>query len=70
MHLLKGMIETGILAMPVAFKNGGIWVSFVIIFLIGITALHCMHMLVEAGNKLCTEWVWFAMSCNSLKSYM
>ncbi|KAH3717788.1 proton-coupled amino acid transporter 4-like isoform X1 [Dreissena polymorpha] len=55
MHLLKGMIGTGILAMPVAFKNGGLWVSFVIIFLIGITSLHCMHMLVEAGNKLCKD---------------
>jgi len=57
MHLLKGMLGTGILAMPIAFKNGGLWVSFVIVSLIGIIATHCMHILVRAGEELCQRWV-------------
>lgn len=53
MHLLKGMLGTGILAMPVAYKNGGLWVAFVIVFVIGIICTHCMHVLVHCGNELC-----------------
>lgn len=53
MHLLKGMLGTGILAMPIAYKNGGLWVAFVVVFLIGIICAHCMHVLVHCGNELC-----------------
>ncbi|WAQ98938.1 S36A3-like protein [Mya arenaria] len=52
MHLLKGMVGTGILAMPVAFKNGGLWVSFVIVLLLGIIATHCMHILVVEHQNI------------------
>ncbi|XP_053398503.1 proton-coupled amino acid transporter 1-like isoform X2 [Mercenaria mercenaria] len=53
MHLLKGMIGTGILAMPVAYRNGGLWVSLVVVSIIGIICTHCMHVLVLSGNELC-----------------
>lgn len=53
MHLLKGMIGTGILAMPVAFKNGGLWASLVVVMIIGVICTHCMHLLVICGNEIC-----------------
>ncbi|KAL4229730.1 hypothetical protein ACF0H5_010119 [Mactra antiquata] len=53
MHLLKGMVGTGILAMPVAFKNGGLWVSFAVILTIGAICTHCMNILVKSGNEIC-----------------
>lgn len=53
MHLLKGMIGSGILALPVAYKNGGLWTSFAVIFVVGVICTECMHMLVKSGNELC-----------------
>jgi uncharacterized BrkB/YihY/UPF0761 family membrane protein len=55
-HLLKGNIGTGILAMPDAFKNAGLVIGTVGTLLMGIICTHCMHMLVRSAtdfnNKL------------------
>ncbi|XP_064608550.1 neutral amino acid uniporter 4-like [Liolophura sinensis] len=53
MHLLKGNIGTGILAMPVAFLSSGLWTGFAGVLIIGIIAVHCMHMLVDCSHNLC-----------------
>ncbi|PVD34912.1 hypothetical protein C0Q70_06193 [Pomacea canaliculata] len=53
MHLLKGNIGTGILAMPVAIYNAGLWTGFAGILLIGAMAVHCMHMLIRCSHILC-----------------
>lgn len=45
-HLLKGNIGTGILAMPDAFKNSGWLVGLVCTSFLGIICTHCMHVLV------------------------
>ncbi|KAI1304148.1 Proton-coupled amino acid transporter 1 [Halotydeus destructor] len=52
MHLLKGNIGTGILAMPSAFANAGLWVGAIGIPIMGLIATHCMHMLVKCQAKL------------------
>lgn len=52
-HLLKGNIGTGILAMPDAFKNAGLYMGFFSTLLIGSICTHCMHMLVRCANLLC-----------------
>ncbi|GLH07330.1 Proton-coupled amino acid transporter-like protein CG1139 [Gryllus bimaculatus] len=45
-HLLKGSLGTGILAMPNAFLNAGLVVGFFGTILIGSLCTYCMHILV------------------------
>ncbi|XP_067621826.1 proton-coupled amino acid transporter-like protein CG1139 isoform X4 [Eurosta solidaginis] len=52
-HLLKGNIGTGILAMPDAFKNAGLYVGLVGTLIMGAICTHCMHMLVKSSHELC-----------------
>lgn len=52
-HLLKGNIGTGILAMPDAFKNAGLYVGLFGTMLLGVICTHCMHMLVGCSHELC-----------------
>lgn len=53
MNFLKGNIGTGILAMPYAFAQAGLWLGLVGILILGAIATHCMHMLVNCSHKLC-----------------
>lgn len=51
-HLLKGNIGTGILAMPDAFRNSGWAVGLICTALLGAICTHCMHMLVRTKNLI------------------
>ncbi|XP_041359402.1 proton-coupled amino acid transporter 4-like [Gigantopelta aegis] len=53
MHLLKGNIGTGILAMPIAILHSGLWVGFAGLLIIAVIAIHCMHTLVNCSHILC-----------------
>lgn len=52
-HLLKGNIGTGILAMPDAFRNAGWIVGLFGTLFMGVVCTHCMHMLVKCSHELC-----------------
>ncbi|XP_040170575.1 proton-coupled amino acid transporter-like protein CG1139 isoform X1 [Anopheles arabiensis] len=52
-HLLKGNIGTGILAMPDAFKHAGLYVGLFGTLFMGAVCTHCMHMLVNCSHELC-----------------
>ncbi|XP_017772197.1 PREDICTED: proton-coupled amino acid transporter-like protein CG1139 isoform X2 [Nicrophorus vespilloides] len=52
-HLLKGNIGTGILAMPDAFRNAGLAVGFFGTLFMGAICTHCMHILVNSTHELC-----------------
>ena len=52
MHLLKGNIGTGVLAMPSAFGNSGLITGTILLPVIGVIAVHCMQILVQSHAKL------------------
>ncbi|XP_015928320.1 proton-coupled amino acid transporter 1 isoform X3 [Parasteatoda tepidariorum] len=52
MHLLKGNIGTGILAMPNAVSNAGLMVGSIGIPILGTICVHCMHLLVISSKTL------------------
>ena len=51
-HLLKGNIGTGILAMPDGIKNSGLLVGTIGLVILSIFCVTCMHMLVKCANVL------------------
>ncbi|CAH0546039.1 unnamed protein product [Brassicogethes aeneus] len=52
-HLLKGCLGTGILAMPEAFKRSGMSCGIVSTFLIGILCAYCLNTLVKSQYVIC-----------------
>lgn len=53
LHLLKGSLGTGILAMPMAFLNSGYVLGAVGTIVIGVLCLYCIHLLIDAEYELC-----------------
>ncbi|XP_011864107.1 PREDICTED: proton-coupled amino acid transporter 1 [Vollenhovia emeryi] len=53
LHLLKGSLGTGILAMPKAFDNAGYIVGVIATFIIGLLCIYCMRILVRSEYELC-----------------
>lgn len=56
MHVLKANIGTGVLAMPNAFRNVGLWLGFLLVPIIGSICVHCMHILISSHNRLCDRF--------------
>lgn len=52
-HLLKGSLGTGILAMPQAIYHAGYVVGPILTVVIGLISLYCMQMLLRSHYELC-----------------
>lgn len=52
-HLLKGSLGSGILAMPMAFRNAGLYFGLIATFAIGGICTYCVHVLVKTAHELC-----------------
>ena len=51
-HLLKEKNSPGILALPKAFMNAGLWVGFAGIPIFGIICIHCMQTMLKCSREL------------------
>ncbi|CAH0397377.1 unnamed protein product [Chilo suppressalis] len=54
-HLLKASLGSGVLAMPLAFKNAGLVVGCFGTVIIGFICAHVIHVLVKTSQQLCIE---------------
>nr|XP_021199193.2 proton-coupled amino acid transporter-like protein CG1139 [Helicoverpa armigera]XP_049694527.1 proton-coupled amino acid transporter-like protein CG1139 [Helicoverpa armigera] len=52
LHLFRGNIGTGLLAMGDAFKNGGIVFSPIVTALLGIICVHAQHLLLNCSEEM------------------
>ncbi|CAH0546703.1 unnamed protein product [Brassicogethes aeneus] len=52
-HLLKGSLGSGILSMPLAFANSGLYFGLISTFTIGLICTYCVHILVKSAHTLC-----------------
>ncbi|XP_055595085.1 proton-coupled amino acid transporter-like protein pathetic isoform X2 [Uranotaenia lowii] len=52
-HLLKGSLGSGILAMPLAFLHAGLWFGLGATIIIGLICTYCIHILVKCSHILC-----------------
>ncbi|CAG9134607.1 unnamed protein product [Plutella xylostella] len=72
-HLLKASLGSGILAMPLAFRNAGILVGSVGTVVVGLVCAHALHILVKTSQELCVEarrpCVGYADTCDLVFQY-
>lgn len=52
-HFVKGSLGSGIVSMPLAFSNAGLWFGLVATFFIGSICTYCVHILVKCSHVLC-----------------
>ncbi|XP_038112900.1 proton-coupled amino acid transporter-like protein pathetic isoform X2 [Culex quinquefasciatus] len=54
-HLIKGSLATGILAMPLAFKLGGLAFGLAASIAVCLLYVYCVHLLVGTSQKACRQ---------------
>jgi proton-coupled amino acid transporter len=54
-HLLKSSLGTGVLAMPMAFKNAGLLFGAIGTLVVGLLCTYCVHILVKTSHDICRK---------------
>ena len=54
-HMVKGNIGAGILALPRAVSLAGLWVGSIGIAFLSFFCITCMHLLVDCAHRLATK---------------
>ncbi|XP_062554993.1 proton-coupled amino acid transporter-like protein CG1139 [Armigeres subalbatus] len=55
-HLIKGSLGTGIMAIPLAFKSGGLIFGVIGIIAVCFLYIHCVELLVGTAHKACKRY--------------
>uniref|UniRef100_A0A0N5BWC5 Aa_trans domain-containing protein n=1 Tax=Strongyloides papillosus TaxID=174720 RepID=A0A0N5BWC5_STREA len=54
-HMVKAMLGTGLLSLPLAFKHSGLYLGLILIVLICFICLYCMRLVVYAAHYICAR---------------
>ena len=54
-HVMKGNIGTGMLALPRAVSLAGLWVGSIGLVIICVFCIQCMHLIVQCAQRLCVK---------------
>nr|XP_036231250.1 proton-coupled amino acid transporter-like protein CG1139 isoform X3 [Bactrocera oleae]XP_036231251.1 proton-coupled amino acid transporter-like protein CG1139 isoform X3 [Bactrocera oleae] len=54
-HFIKSSLGSGILAMPMAFKSGGLLFGMIATLVVGFLCAHCVHILVKTSQSICKD---------------
>ncbi|KAK0420499.1 hypothetical protein QR680_014722 [Steinernema hermaphroditum] len=54
-HMVKAMLGTGLLSLPLAFKHAGLYLGLVLVFVISGICLFCMRQVVYAAHYVCSR---------------
>lgn len=72
-HLLKASLGSGVLAMPLAFRNAGLAVGTIGTIIVGFICAHALHILVKTSQQLCVEAkrpaLGYAETCDMVFQY-
>ncbi|KAK6101228.1 Transmembrane amino acid transporter family protein [Brugia pahangi] len=52
-HMVKAMLGTGLLSLPLAFKHAGLWLGLVLMVILCAICLYCMRLVVYAAHYIC-----------------
>ncbi|VDK83444.1 unnamed protein product [Litomosoides sigmodontis] len=52
-HMVKAMLGTGLLSLPLAFKHAGLWLGLVLMIILCAICLYCMRLIVYAAHYIC-----------------
>ncbi|VDP33193.1 unnamed protein product [Soboliphyme baturini] len=53
LNLVKGLIGTGILSLPKAFSNAGLWAGFVMLVVLNCCNIFCLRMVIKRSHQFC-----------------
>uniref|UniRef100_A0A0N4ZUA3 Aa_trans domain-containing protein n=1 Tax=Parastrongyloides trichosuri TaxID=131310 RepID=A0A0N4ZUA3_PARTI len=54
-HMIKAMLGTGLLSLPLAFKHSGLYLGLILLIIICFVCLYCMRQVIYAAHYICAR---------------
>ena len=68
-HILKGNVGTGLLALPQAVKNAGLIIGPISLLALGLIATHCVSLLIDCSHAICKRHNIAALNYGEVAKY-